>query len=571
MSKWNLCTLLILFTLLSACGGEPALVVTNQIVNYTSVTNRYYTNLLRIVIPGAPQLTATYPANNATGIPVTTNIILTFDQDMTASSLNSNTFIVRDYLGLQVKGAVSYAAKQAKFTPSVALLYSKPYTVSVSSGIKGVTNNSIGADYTFGFTMADYVAVNNWDAASWIETITANWVQDTDVGLDFAGNAFVVMNYANALCYVSRYVVGTGWTKETNLGVSANCYDVRVAVHSNGAAIAVWTGSDGDNNCIFYNVYKPGVGWRAAGSSPVGNNTGGWGESRYARIAFFVNGDAICMWKQNNGSRWDLWASYFTYASDVWSVPKQFTSTLPNEAGDNCRNVATAPNGKAMAVWHQVDASGYWSIYASEYSGGAGGNWSAPTNIEVIAGNHCDDADVKYDSSSKAIAIYHNSSAGTMFYSKYNGTIWSTNKRFDSTANTDAEDRNPYLVVDKNNNFMAAWRVSSIHTYVCRFTNGVATQDYRISDLTTASDFPRIAMNPNGVVFVVWGQNNTMGLADMIARRFNGTSWDSIQIVDNMMGSVDWYSVGVSPNGSAVASWTQSDGQNTSIFASRFH
>ena len=71
-----------------------------------------------------------------------------------------------------------------------------------------------------------------------------------------------------------------------------------IAMDANGNAIAVWTQDDGTRYNIWANRYVAGVGWGTAApiESDDGNNLG-------AGIAMDANGNAIAMWTQQNGTQ----------------------------------------------------------------------------------------------------------------------------------------------------------------------------------------------------------------------------------------------------------------------------
>jgi len=115
-------------------------------------------------------VSSTDPSNNATDVPVTSPITISFTKDMNFGTISSSTILVKDSDGNTVTGEWSQVtSKVAKFTPSQALSYSKTYIVTIlggSSGVKDSAGNwfdgngdgSAGTqdNYTFSFTTAAY-------------------------------------------------------------------------------------------------------------------------------------------------------------------------------------------------------------------------------------------------------------------------------------------------------------------------------------------------------------------------------------------------------------------------------
>jgi|GEM_PF-2327996 len=100
-----------------------------------------------------PQVSGTTPADGAVDVAVTTTVRAAFDEDLTASTVNTNTFKLWDGTGY-VTGSVSYdsGAREAVFTPGTSLSYSKTYTATVTTGIQDLAGNSLQSNYTWTFT-----------------------------------------------------------------------------------------------------------------------------------------------------------------------------------------------------------------------------------------------------------------------------------------------------------------------------------------------------------------------------------------------------------------------------------
>ena len=111
---------------------------------------------LKIVDSAPPTISATNPTGNATGIAITgviTVITATFSETMDASTVNANTFTLRDNnLNTTITGTVSYSGTTATFAPSALLSYSTAYTATITTGVTDLAGNAMTADYTWSFT-----------------------------------------------------------------------------------------------------------------------------------------------------------------------------------------------------------------------------------------------------------------------------------------------------------------------------------------------------------------------------------------------------------------------------------
>ncbi|MBI5889414.1 MAG: Ig-like domain-containing protein [Nitrosomonadales bacterium] len=95
-----------------------------------------------------PTITATNPANNATGVAVNTAVSATFSENMNASTVTTATFSLNN----GVTGTVAYSGTTATLTPSSALAYSTQYTATVTTGVRDAAGNAMANNRVWRFT-----------------------------------------------------------------------------------------------------------------------------------------------------------------------------------------------------------------------------------------------------------------------------------------------------------------------------------------------------------------------------------------------------------------------------------
>lgn len=100
-----------------------------------------------------PTITLTSPLNNATGASVSQTVVITFSENMDASTLSALTFSVKQG-GTAVAGTVTSTASTIKFTPSANLENEKIYTATLTTGAKDMAGNSIAVNQVVTFTTA---------------------------------------------------------------------------------------------------------------------------------------------------------------------------------------------------------------------------------------------------------------------------------------------------------------------------------------------------------------------------------------------------------------------------------
>lgn len=130
-------------------------------------TSNYYVDVLfstgAVSDVTAPQVSSVVPANNATGISLSTVAAVTFNEAMNIASVSGSTIELRTAAGVLVPSSVSYdaASRTATVTPAAALSTSTTYRITVKGGVNGVKDvagNALAADFSASFaTITDNV------------------------------------------------------------------------------------------------------------------------------------------------------------------------------------------------------------------------------------------------------------------------------------------------------------------------------------------------------------------------------------------------------------------------------
>lgn len=96
-------------------------------------------------------MTTTDPLNNVTGVARNKNIAFTFSEAMDPLTINSSTFLLKQG-ATAINGAVTYSGTTATFTPTNTLAAGTAYTATMTTGVKSLTGNSLGANSVWSFT-----------------------------------------------------------------------------------------------------------------------------------------------------------------------------------------------------------------------------------------------------------------------------------------------------------------------------------------------------------------------------------------------------------------------------------
>jgi len=133
-------------------------------------------------LASTPTVISTSPASGASGISTGTNVAATFSEAMDASTINSNTFELRDPANTLVAATVTYdsASKTATLDPTPTLTAPTTYTATIKGGatdprVKDVAGNALAANYTWSFTTGTS-ALGQWSAPFNLGLVAVNMV-----------------------------------------------------------------------------------------------------------------------------------------------------------------------------------------------------------------------------------------------------------------------------------------------------------------------------------------------------------------------------------------------------------
>ena len=187
------------------------------------------------------------------------------------------------------------------------------------------------------------------------------------VATDGLGNAFVTYTqhdgmYSNVWC--CRYTHDLGWGGQVLLEeIAENAYYPDIAADPDGNAVAVWLQDDGGHMSVHANVFDADTGW---GSSEVIETNDGFAYE--PKVAMDATGNAVAVWTQDTSIRIDVWANLYDPESG-WGTETLLETSDTGSA--NYAEVSMDGSGNAMAVWDQYDGTRY-NAYASRYSSASG-------------------------------------------------------------------------------------------------------------------------------------------------------------------------------------------------------
>lgn len=299
-----------------------------------------------------------------------------------------------------------------------------------------------------------FTTASGWDVAELIEADDAGDATDPRVAVDSSGNAVAVWQHDDGTRFnirANRYAAGAGWGADQLIETDNAGAATRAAVASDGSgnAVAVWQQSDGTRTNLWANRYTPGGGW--AGATLIENDN--VGHARTPAIALDVDGNAIAVWEQHDGTRYNIQSNRYV-AGSGWAGAELIETSNAGTARDAV--VAMDGDGNAIAVWEQTDGTRY-NVVANRYS--VSGGWGTAQLIETDNSGGARDPAIGFDASMNAIVVWSSldDTRDNIWSNRYvAGSGWG-NAQLVETDNT-GDAGAPAVAVNAGGEAFAAWQ-----------------------------------------------------------------------------------------------------------------
>jgi hypothetical protein len=179
-------------------GVFDAAALTNSFPTSSFNSANYWVDVVYVASLGpdtnAPTVIATSPVNAATGVSLTPVVTATFSEAMLASTINTNTFELRNAGNVLIPSTVSYNAgsQMATLLASSALAVNQTYTARViggGSGVKDAATNALASNYTWNFTTTANAATNIFGPGTPTGTLSVTETNPLTLGVKFRSAA----------------------------------------------------------------------------------------------------------------------------------------------------------------------------------------------------------------------------------------------------------------------------------------------------------------------------------------------------------------------------------------------
>jgi hypothetical protein len=210
-------------------------------------------------------------------------------------------------------------------------------------------------------------ASGTWGTAQLIES-QGDSVGPPRVAIDASGNAIAVWNQSILGLQANRYSATSGtWGTAQSIGHGASgLFSPSIAMDASGNAVVAWREDDARFQTHVISVNRFTI---VSGTWGTAQTIGGAGRAfDPPSIAVDTSGNAIAVWPQLGFLNRDIWARRFSAASGAWGAAQ----IIESQAGDAVSSrVAVHGNGNAIAVWQQFDGTRF-NIWANHFSAASG-------------------------------------------------------------------------------------------------------------------------------------------------------------------------------------------------------
>ena len=270
-------------------------------------------------------------------------------------------------------------------------------------------------DDRFNIRSSRYEAGMDWGAVETVESDDTGDASAPQVVMDPNGNAIAVWeqfigNQNRFIIFSARWTSSGGWGTAQSIDDdnAGDAEDPEIAVDAAGNAMAVWQqfddpGSEDPRVDIWSNRYTLSDNrW----GTPELVETDDAGDASTPQVAMGPNGDAIAVWVQFDGRRFDIWSNRYTL-NVGWGRAER----IETEDGGpgSTPQVAMDPNGNALAVWTQFDGVQF-SICSNRYT--PNGRWGSHQSIDVDDAGRSWQPQVAMDREGNAVAVWAHQTAG---------------------------------------------------------------------------------------------------------------------------------------------------------------
>ncbi|MEW6745425.1 MAG: Ig-like domain-containing protein [Planctomycetota bacterium] len=465
------------------------------------------------------------PAPGERGVELDTVVVATFNRPLHEESLDEESFLLEDARG-RVATAIQYDAD----THTLALVPEGPlarmagYTVQLRDSIRAADGQFLASPLSWSFVTREGV----WDAPRLV---------DEEISSASVPHA---------------------------------------AIDARGSVVAVWTRWDGQHSHVAWSRGDAFAGsWEKARDLTVNR----LGDARSPRVAVNARGDAMAVWYEFDGFRYDVYALAGPAESALFGTDQPLTTRLAGSASNP--HVAVDARGNALAVWYQWDGRSS-HIWASRY-GAQAGSWDEPVCLNPLAQGNAVYPRVVMGAEGEGLAVWLQAGGGErhVWASRFAraARTWQAPSVIDRGENSLAHF--PELAADETGNTLVVWverrppqgppGVNSLWSNRFDAAGEAWRGPGRLRDTGIALQGARCAVNAPGDVLVAWTEAHETGWRVWAMRQPAGSdSWEERELLEDILDLVRPPSLALDAAGNACVTWSQREGENLIAVSRRY-
>ena len=356
---------------------------------------------------------------------------------------------------------------------------------------------------------------------------------------------------------------GVAATIETDNAGSA--FVPQIAMDGSGNALAVWQQHDGMRFNLWSNRYTAGAGWGAATLIETDNVS----DATDPAIAVNASGNALAVWAQHDGVHRNIVANRYTVGIG-WGTAVLIETD--NAGNANQPQVVMDATGNGLAVWTQDDGT-YQTVMANRYTAGSGWGTAAPIGTDIVGDAF--EPRIAIGASGNALAVWAQSDGtrANIWANRYTlGTGWGTAALIETDNAGDAY--SPRITLDANGNAQAIWSQfdgTRFNIMINRYAAGSGWGTASIIGGAGNAGTPQIAFDTSGNAMAVWVQSDGTHYNIWSSRYTAGTGWGTAALIEtDNAGDAGSPQIAFDASGNALAVWSQSDGTRLNIWTNRY-
>ncbi|MBN1914544.1 MAG: exo-alpha-sialidase [Parachlamydiales bacterium] len=265
------------------------------------------------------------------------------------------------------------------------------------------------------------------------------------------------------------------------------------------------------------------------------------------QVAMNDLGHAITIWRQKDGSYYNIFVSYTADYGATWSSPQLISQTGKNNLTPQ---VILNDLGHAIATWSSNNT--IHVVSSADY----GASWSS---IQTLSAGYAIDPEVDLDASGNAILIWREISGSVRIkvsHSADAGVTWSSGMFISSAASY-----SPKIVLDAFGHAIAVWQQQGTTSYIIVASYSL---DYGaswsiasdISEVTVSSEFPQITLDNSGNAVAVWRQQSNNSVQISYSSDY-GVNWSAVQTLSIIGNVVQDPQISMNTSGNVVSIWRE--------------